>query len=255
MWTYNHTDELYHHGIKGMKWGRRRWQTKDGSLTPAGRQRYSDVDAKRAAMKTAKKEYNKSFNKAYNRSIAAYSPIKKHREANDARWVDAANKAKVYDKAKKEYKEAKKQEKANRTPEEKAARRKKALKVGAAVVGTALAAYGAKKLSDAAKDKAFKVAWDRGNKATDKFMMKWNAENVYPALRGDKQNLTKILDMSENLNTHLGNKDIDYAKRHSKNTVAAVKTLMGKNYELTLSELLNSGIDVFDPELDRILRR
>lgn len=32
-------DELYHHGIKGMKWGIRRYQNKDGSLTDAGRQR------------------------------------------------------------------------------------------------------------------------------------------------------------------------------------------------------------------------
>lgn len=33
--------ELYHHGIKGMKWGVRRFQNKDGSLTPAGKKRYS----------------------------------------------------------------------------------------------------------------------------------------------------------------------------------------------------------------------
>lgn len=33
--------ELYHHGIKGQKWGIRRFQKKDGSLTAAGKKRYS----------------------------------------------------------------------------------------------------------------------------------------------------------------------------------------------------------------------
>ena len=35
---------LEHHGILGMKWGVRRFQRKDGSLTPAGKKRYGDDD-------------------------------------------------------------------------------------------------------------------------------------------------------------------------------------------------------------------
>lgn len=32
--------ELYHHGVKGQRWGIRRYQNKDGSLTAAGQKRY-----------------------------------------------------------------------------------------------------------------------------------------------------------------------------------------------------------------------
>lgn len=34
---------VMHFGIKGMRWGVRRYQNKDGTLTPAGKVRYSDV--------------------------------------------------------------------------------------------------------------------------------------------------------------------------------------------------------------------
>ena len=42
-------NELYHHGIKGMKWGVRRYQNKDGSLTDAGKNRkYNKINMKNA---------------------------------------------------------------------------------------------------------------------------------------------------------------------------------------------------------------
>ena len=37
-------DELYHHGVKGQKWGIRRYQNADGTLTSAGKARYYNTD-------------------------------------------------------------------------------------------------------------------------------------------------------------------------------------------------------------------
>lgn len=48
------TDELCHWGIKGQKWGRRRYQNKDGSLTPEGKKRYGTNDS----ITESKKDYS-----------------------------------------------------------------------------------------------------------------------------------------------------------------------------------------------------
>lgn len=43
---YKYNLYLAHHGIKGQKWGQRRFQNEDGSLTPAGERRYNIQNAK-----------------------------------------------------------------------------------------------------------------------------------------------------------------------------------------------------------------
>lgn len=45
-------NELYHHGVKGQKWGVRNYQNEDGTLTEEGKERYLDP-------KTGKVDYNK----------------------------------------------------------------------------------------------------------------------------------------------------------------------------------------------------
>lgn len=54
MEKYYYHNELEHHGILGMRWGVRRFQNADGTLTPAGRRRLEKRDAK-----WARKNYDK----------------------------------------------------------------------------------------------------------------------------------------------------------------------------------------------------
>lgn len=125
--------ELYHHGIKGQKWGIRRFQNKDGSYKSGAEGRY-DGDG-----------IIKKVSGSIKGGLAAR---KKSKELSSANKKLSAENKKLS--AKNQKLEAKNQKLADKSKKEfhLSDRQKKALKIGVAVAGTALAAYGAKKLYD-----------------------------------------------------------------------------------------------------------
>ena len=99
------TFELQHHGIKGMKWGKRKARPEAVGTGHRGAKTTTDSPEAQAAAKAARQQ-----------------------------------------------------------------KAKRAAKIGAAVVGTALAAYGAKKLHDFVRDKNQRIYMERGRKEVEKLM-------------------------------------------------------------------------------------
>lgn len=171
---------LYHHGIKGQKWGERRFQNEDGSLTPEGRERYGYGEVvKRVGKKvgkyvvsSVKKRINKALeDHAIDAKIAAdkarrrQDPLydqKRKREEEREQW--RRNNDPIY-KLKKESEEAFKseqeieREKYKKREEEKKAQLEKYKKIGKAALTGALAGFAAAKIYQAGSvNQAFKDA-------------------------------------------------------------------------------------------------
>lgn len=102
-------NELYHYGIQGQKWGVRRYQNEDGSLTPEGKKRlakdYSKgifYDAERRdQLKTVMKSYkknNEKFNKITNKMERRKVEGKVLRDWDKNRAIKAGTKVRYADK-------------------------------------------------------------------------------------------------------------------------------------------------------------
>jgi hypothetical protein len=158
-----YSDSLSHHGIKGQKWGQRRFQNEDGSLTDAGRSRYGSGFigtrlesgrnyrlAKKAAKEARKARDNRAYKEVENaeRSIEKGYKRGQNLSKKDLARQDAAYRKYNSDlaKSKSQYKsdiaKAKADRKeANSMTDEQKAKLKKGLMIAAGVAVAGAAAY------------------------------------------------------------------------------------------------------------------
>lgn len=96
------SEYIQHHGIKGQKWGVRRYQNPDGSLTEEGRQRYLNPDGTLndkapAKVKRAYSLYNQQQTKKAAESGQLYQDDYVYDKQKQAEKLDRAKNNKMYD--------------------------------------------------------------------------------------------------------------------------------------------------------------
>lgn len=88
-------NELYHHGIKGQKWGIRRFQNSDGSLTSAGKKRYAagpdDIPIKKTSMRQRRRMSSKELDRRIERLQKEKKLKELERDVRDEGSIFASN--------------------------------------------------------------------------------------------------------------------------------------------------------------------
>ena len=89
-------NELQHHGIRGQKWGVRRFQNADGTLTPAGKRHYQKADD-RWVKRNATKIHDKAFKQSQRemrketKQLDRKFAIRSENERNGRRYMNEYN--------------------------------------------------------------------------------------------------------------------------------------------------------------------
>ena len=145
--------DLAHHGIKGQKWGQRRFQNEDGTWTAAGRERYGGSDGPQ-----------RSFKGNFHRALAANYGLNAKVYSKNNKALASMNRQAQSEQLKKaaEADAAKAQKMNDPEHQKRVETMKKVAKVGAVVAGTALVAYGAYKLNGKLNDNIRKEYLNKG---------------------------------------------------------------------------------------------
>lgn len=169
-------DDLEHYGILGMKWGIRRYENPDGSLTEAGKRRYAKYERKKQRVMQsgdAKKilkfrknltdeEFDTAMARVAKTDALRYNANAEKREKQEARAAEKAEKKQAKAERKAEKLSEKQAKEANKVIKEQSKERAEALKQankksfiesGLAITGTIIAMYtNYKKIAGMVKD-------------------------------------------------------------------------------------------------------
>lgn len=211
---------LMHHGIKGQKWGIRRFEKKGGGLTSAGKSRYGEAYEK--SLKSGKSNLAKSGGKKSSGKAVSKTGKKQRTQEEQAKHDARVKKAKT------------------------------ALKVGAGLAAAGLAAYGAKKgihkLNESVQTKRGKEA---ANLHLKMFYDKPGNSNAN-VIASAKRRSQRIKDEAKNMNTVNAAKNVagyykDAAPKAAKNVASkakqTIKNAPGKVKEVAADAKFNAYVN------------